>query len=206
MISPQTLGSLRVAATLTHGLPGLRARVRLGAEVLFDVLAPERGEQPVDLGGRVVSPCAFRRAVGHAHREQAEGALHPLLHLPGGADPVIDLEVPPTGASRPGGLYRVPLADRWLWALAVTLDASTAHLAGADLVDAAMPIAEVQTLGIRPDPATDISVAFAETTARPGSDEEADLVELLESLLARWTVHELIEGTDVSSGARDPRR
>jgi hypothetical protein len=206
MISPQALGALRVAATLTHGLPGLRARVRLGDEVLFDVLATDRDGHPVDLDGRVVSPCAFRRAVAHAHRCHGAGAVHPLLHLPAGADPIIDLTAPPTGAVRPGGLYRVPLPDRWLWALAVTLDAPTAHLAGADLVDAAMPIAGVQTLGIRPDPATEVSVAFAETTARPGSDEEADLVELLESLLARWTVHELVEGPDVSSGARDPRR
>jgi hypothetical protein len=206
MISPQALGALRVAATLTHGLPGLRARVRLGGQVLFDVVATDRDEHPVDLGGRIISPCAFRRAVAHAYRDQAEGAVHPLLHLPAGADPIIDLTAPPTGVSRPGGLHRVPLTDRWLWALAVTLDAPTAHLVGADLVDAAMPMDGVQTLGIRPDPATGVSVAFAETTARPGSDDEADLVELLESLLARWTVHELVEGSAVDRGARDRRR
>jgi len=205
MISPQALGALRVAATLTHGLPGLRARISLGDEVLLDVLAVDRDEHPVCLGGRVISPCAFRRAVSQAHRDQAEGAVHPLLHLPAGADPAIDIAVPPTGLSRPGGLYRVPLPDRWLWAFAVTIDAPTAHLLCADLVSAAMPIEQVQTLGIRPDPATDVSVAFAETTARPGSDAEAEIVDLLESLLARWTVHELVTGAGVSSGAHDPR-
>jgi hypothetical protein len=205
MISPQALGALRVAATLTHGLPGLRARVRLGDEVLLDVVAADREEHPVFFGGRVISPCAFRRAVAHAHRDQAAGAVHPLLHLPAGADPAVELAVPPTGVSRPGGLYRVPLADRWLWALGVTLDAPTAHLVGADLVEAAMPIHGVQTLGIRPDPVTGVSVAFAETTATPGSAAEADVVDLLESLLARWTVHELVAGSDVSSGAHDPR-
>ena len=40
-ISPAALGALRVAASLTHLLPGLRARVRVGPTSLVDVLVPE---------------------------------------------------------------------------------------------------------------------------------------------------------------------
>jgi hypothetical protein len=204
MISPHALGALRVAATLTHSLPGLRARVRLDEGALLDVVAPDGAVdgRPVWVGGaRMISPCAFRRAVGHAHRNPDGGGSRALLDQPPEWVPAIDISVPRSGAARPGGLYRVPIERRSLWGFAVTLDPTTAHRVGADLVDAVMPLDGVLSLGIRPDEATGVSIAFAEITAPPGSIHEAVVVDLLESLLARWAVHELVASIDeVSSG------
>lgn len=194
MIPTQALGSLRVAATLTHSLPLLQARIRLGDEVLLDVVSPARGEHPAGrMDGPVASPCGFRRAVAEAMRDGDDPSAFTLADLPTGHLPVVDIEVPACGEARPGGLYRVPLDGRWLWAFGVTLAATTAHDLGQDLVDAAMPLDGVQAMGIRHDEATSVSLAWAETTNTPGSPGESALIDLLEALLARWTVHQLVE-------------
>lgn len=201
-ISPAALGALRVAATLTHLLPGLRARVRVGPTTLVDVFVPEPGEAVAPTALRVLSPGAFRCAVGQAHRRQQAGERLSLLGLPGGIDPAVDVATPPGGASRPGGLYRVRAADRWLWAFATTLDAAVALDLGRPLVAEADLGHDLCALGIRADPVTDVSVAYAETTATAGSAAEAAVIDLLESLLARWTAHELVEGATAGTVAR----
>jgi hypothetical protein len=201
-ISPAALGALRVAATLTHLLPGLRARVRLGSLPLVDVATPGPGGAIDQTAPRVLSPCAFRSAVAHAHQRRLAGERLSFLNLPAGVDPAIDLATPPGGTSRPGGLYRVRAADRWLWAFATTLDAAVAHDLGRCLVDETPLDGELRALGIRPDPATEVSIAYAETTAAPGSRAEAAVVDLLESLLARWTAHELVSASTAGTVAR----
>lgn len=201
-ISPAALGALRVAATLTHLLPGLRARVRLGHVTLVDVLVPEPGETIDHLPARVLSPCAFRSAVAQAHHRHVAGERLSFLHLPAGVDPAVDLATPAGGTSRPGGLYRVRAADRWLWAFATTLDPAVAYDLGRPLVDATPLDGELRALGIRPDPATGVSLAYAETTAGRGSASEDAVVDLLESLLARWTAHELMARSDADTVAR----
>lgn len=200
-ISPAAFGALRMAATLTHLLPGLRARVRLGAIPLVDVLVPGPDDAVGHLAPRVVSPCGFRSAVGQAHQRHLAGERLSFLNLPAGVDPAIDLATPPGGAARPGGLYRVRAADRWLWAFATTLDATVAYDLGRPLVDETPTVGDLRALGIRPDPATGVSIAYAETTATAGSSAEAAVVDLLESLLARWTAHELMAGSTAGAHA-----
>ena len=200
-ISPAALGALRVAATLTHLLPGLRARVRLGEVPLVDVLLPAPGEAGDQLAPRVLSPCAFRSAVAHAHQRHLAGERLSFLNLPAGVDPAIDLATPPGGTHRPGGLYRVRVADRWLWAFATTLDATVAHDLGRSVVEETPLDGELRALGIRPDAATGVGIAYAETTAAAGSAAEAAVIDLLESLLARWTAHELMTGSTADAHA-----
>ncbi len=194
--------NLRVAATLTHLLPGMRARVRLGPVSLVDVLVPAPGEAVDQMAPRVLSPCAFRAAVAQAHQRQLAGERLSFLNLPAGVDPTVDLTTLAGGASRPGGLFRVRAADRWLWAFATTLDATVAYDLGRSLVDETPVVGDLRALGIRPDPATGVSIAYAETTAAAGSATEDAVVDLLESLLARWSAHELIEGSSASTVAR----
>jgi len=161
------------------------------------------GAPPASGGPRVVSPARFRCAVASAHRQHAAGQPLSLLGLPPGVQPAIDIGVPPGGATRPGGLHRVPLGDRSLWAFATTLDGEVAHEAGLDVVAAALPILGLTALGLRPDPATGVQLAYAETTAEAGSPDESAVVDLLEALLARWATVELL--ADVAPGAPDRR-
>lgn len=203
-MSHRSLDALRVAATLTHSLPGLRARIRAADRVLLHVAAADPRRQPPPDDAPVVSPCRFRHAIAHAHEGRVVGRSSRPPGLLAHTDPAVDIGTPPGGALLAGGIHRLPLARRRLWSFATTLAAPTAHDLGADLVDAALPLEGLRTLGIRPDPATGVSLLYAETDPNPDRTDEIALVELLRCLLARWTAHELIGGTDpATTGARD---
>ena len=195
---PETLGALRMAATLTHGT-GLRARLREGERVLLDIRATGPGEEWGVPGLPVISPCDFRRAVGELH----QGVSPTCLALPTliGADPEVEIGVPPCGASFPGGLYRVPHRGGQIWFWAVALDAATAFELGTDIVEGAdAALEEVDAMGIREDDVTGVSLAVVRTAAAPGSASEAAVRDLIESLLGRWTTHRLLR----AAGALDP--
>lgn len=119
------------------------------------------------------------------------GIAPTFLHVPGDTDPVVEL-CAPDGEMRAGGLIRVPLEDRWLWAFGTTLDAMVAYELGAPIVDVCLEGTELHALGIHPDQATGVSIAFAELRAPTGHDHEAGAIEILERLLACWTAHELL--------------
>lgn len=200
MISERGLAALRVAAMLCHSMPGIGVRIRDGETTLLHVIADRHGRSVVT-DAPVFTPCAFRCAVAKAHRRQQRGERLAFMGLPG--DPAVDIGTPEAGLARPGGIYRVPIADRWLWAFASTLDAAIAYRTGADLV-ASVALPAVHVFGIRPDPALDVHLVYAETTARPESPDEDALIDVLESLLARWTSYELIRACD--SGSSEGRR
>lgn len=190
MISTTGLAALRIAATLTHSLPRVRARILAADQLLLEVAAP--GSVAVPALARAVTPCAFRGAVARAHQATLLGNRLSFLHLPAGAAITIELEVPPCGVARPGGIYRVPLAGRWLWATATTLDLDAAHEHARPLVEAVTADLGAANLALRPDEGTGVTLACVETAAVPGSVAEEAIVELLESLAARWTAHELM--------------
>jgi hypothetical protein len=195
MISDRAMTAMRVAATTAHLLPGVGVRVRHGADLLLDVRPVSDGAAPgPDLGCRTATPAQFRCAVARAHRRRAAGEPLTFLGLAEGCEPNVELGTPPGSAHRPGGIERVPLSGRWLWAMASTLGAETAHRLGADLVEAALPMRGLRAMGIRADDATDVSVLYAEVDEPPGSSTEVELLDLFEQLLARWTVHELLDG------------
>ncbi|MCX7620028.1 MAG: hypothetical protein N2037_04170 [Acidimicrobiales bacterium] len=201
MISTRGLTAFRVTAALCHSLPNLRARISYAGRALVHVLDPGPEEQLPDVG-RVLSPCAFRCAVAQAYTRHQSGEKLGFLDLPAGTDPEIHIGTPTGGTARPGGIYRVPFRQWWLWGFATTVDPEVAFELGADLVMDA-ELGHVRALGIRPDAGLGVSLAFAETVAVPGSRDESVLVELLEALLARWTVHELMSAVDGSTSSTD---
>ncbi|HEY6532141.1 MAG TPA: hypothetical protein VIY72_07545 [Acidimicrobiales bacterium] len=205
MLTDRGLGALRAAATLTHSLPGLPARVRGGGQVVAEVRRTDDADELDDVEGSplVLSPCAFRVAVGRAMHHHRDGRRLRFLDLPEGRDPEVELGTPGSAGIRPGGLYRAELDDCHIWAFATSLVPGTAHELGRSIVDAAGDLPTLLTLGLRPDPVTEITLAFARTTADDGSTEEAAVLEVLEQLMARWTVHELLVAAGVErDGAR----
>ena len=204
MISTPVLGALRVAATLTHGLPGLRCRLRVDDRTVVLVDGTELSSEPA--GGPdtscpvTCSPCGFRAAVADAHLRHGRGEQLQLLDLAAQVEPTIDIGTPAGGTARPGGLYRAPIGGRWLWAFATTLDADDVHRCCQELLDEARFEIDVEIVGVRWDPATEVSLVYAETTASPGSPQEADVIELVEACLARVTAVELL----LAAGAMAP--
>jgi hypothetical protein len=196
VISPSGFAALRVAATLVHTVPGLRARLRQGDQVRA-VVARADGADPTGDGPPRLSPCGFRKAVIEASLLHQAGRSLALLDLT--SDPAIDIGVPPDGRSWPGGIYRVPLEQRWLYAFATTLDAEACHAVGRPLVDAAGPLPDLDALGMRGDPDTGVTVLYAESTAASTPIDELRVRVLLEELLACFTAEELVR--DLHAGA-----
>jgi hypothetical protein len=199
MLTDRGLGALRAAATLTHSVPGLRAEVRSGTNVLADIRRIDQidridGPEPSQ---RSLSPCSFRAAVGQAMQQHRDGRQLQFLDLPEGSEPTVEY-ISTTGATRPGGLFSAELEDCRIWAFATSLVPGLAHSLGRPIVDEVGDLPALLTLGLRPDPVTEITLAFARTTAEPGSIEEVAIVEVLEQLMARWTAQELL----VAAGAQ----
>lgn len=205
MISTQGLAALRIAATLVHGIPKMRMRIRGGDAVIADIgwsVGPMGHPSTTGLhgdpadavmsAGLVLTPCGFRKAVTQAHRWHEQGRRMAFLDLPSGCDPAIDIGLPDGGVAFAGGIYRVPLDGRWLFAFATTLEASICRRLGAELVDDALPMEMLKALGVRGDEDTEVSIVYAETPAQIDEASHDRVIDLLQSMLARFTAHELI--------------
>lgn len=107
--------ALRLAASLVHTVPGLRARVRHADRVLLEVARAPHPSAPS------ITPCEFRFAVARGHAQLEAGARLGFLGLDPRADVAVEVGVPPGGATLPGGLYRLPVGDEILHAFATAL-------------------------------------------------------------------------------------
>ncbi|MGE3620437.1 MAG: hypothetical protein AB7L84_08240 [Acidimicrobiia bacterium] len=116
-MTPVGLVPLRLTATLAHGLPGIRLRLRDGQATLLEVVPGPGGTD----GGRSVTPCAFRGAVARAHHQIQEGVRLRFLGLPEGDSPSIDVGVRNGDRIHPCGVYEVATPDGRIEAFATTL-------------------------------------------------------------------------------------
>lgn len=184
-------------------MPGLRLRLGFDERTILEVEAPAPGPMPSE-SVRSCTPCAFRSSVAHAHRRHAAGERLGFMDLPSGADPRIEIGVPPQGAALGAGLFRVPLEGRWLWGVATTMPVDRAHSLGGEVARSWGPTPEELALGVRWDEATEVTLAYAETDTRPALEDEPVVVDLLHSMIARWGAEQLIDsvagGADRSAG------
>jgi hypothetical protein len=185
VISEPGIAALQVAATLTHCLPALHLRLRTPAgRPLLDVAAEGIGPVPFLMTGAELSmsPCAFRQQVIRARQRVDGGERLGFLALDG--DPFIDVGVPRGGRTFPGGIHRVPIGEKWIYAFGVTGSQDVYVEAGRPVVDAwSGPVPD--QLGLRPDTELGTVVCYAETS--PGLGGEDELIDLLGGLLAVFT-------------------
>lgn len=182
MISETGLRALRVAATMAYAVPTMRVRVRHGERALLDVRRPPfDGAAP----GAPMPTCAFRTAVGRAHRLVQAGQHLQFLDLPEGVDPAIDIGLRTGDAALPGGIYRVAMQERWVHLFATTLDPADCAGLAADDEPAAL------LLGFHWDDTTEVTLVHLDIPM--GCPDAADLVEeVLEPMLARCATEELL--------------
>jgi len=198
MMTDEALTALRIAATLAHTIPLVRVRVRDLDRVLVDV-APHGTPLPIDA---IVSatPCGFRSAVIDAWARTQAGQRLALLDLPPDGDPSIEIGLPPCGRTFAGGIHRVSLEGRYLYAFASAIPIDEARAEMTELAaDHDQPIG-MTGLGLRHDELTDVCVVFAEVERRHVAESEAPVIELLQSALAKFSVRLLL--TELSDAAR----
>jgi hypothetical protein len=201
VISEPGLDALGVAATLTHCLPALHLRLRTPeGRPLLDVVA---GGDPIDRSdpmcgaGLSLSPCAFRQQVIRARHRVAGGQRLGFLALDG--DPAIEVGLPRGGRTFPGGIHRVPIGERWIYAFGVSGVQEAYVGAGRPVVDA-WPGPVPDQLGLRADTELGTVVCYAE--AAPGFGGEDGLVDLLGSLLAVFTAESVCGAASASLARR----
>jgi hypothetical protein len=198
VISDEGMEALRVAATLAHCVPAVRVKLRNGERVVIDVAAPG-APVPLDVA-QAVTPCGFRAAVARAWGHHRAGCPQALLDID--ADPAIDLGLPAGGARFGAGIVSVALPGRQLYVAATTLPLEVCEGEAAAHTAGLAPPAGMWGIGIRHDDATDVCLVYAEldTAALPGG--EAMVLDLLEGLVARFAVRQLIDSLPNSSPSR----
>lgn len=201
MITSDGMRALRVSATLAHAVPALRVRLRDGDDLYVEIGSFPDGELGAVAGGphppppgapRLrLSPCQYRTAVAKGWSLQDGGRPIRLLDLPG--DPAVEIGVPSGGATLATGVHRVPFGGRHLFVAATTLtvEAVGECVAGDDSDDDLEALAELWGIALRADPATGVTVVWAELDAGDRGLQHA-LLETLDRVVVRLAVAELI--------------
>jgi hypothetical protein len=164
-------------------------RLRSGPLVVAEIGHGLDGDGDDPSAAPWLTPCAFRGAVGDAHRRHVQGVRLGLRGMAG--EPAIDIGVPRGGRILPGGIYRVPCEGRWLHAFALCGDAAGYAPLVAGVVEEVIGGRRPRgKLGLRPDELLGSSLCFLETDGSSAPDDDAAL-ELLGALLARFTVEQI---------------
>ncbi|MCU0270209.1 MAG: hypothetical protein MUF83_16390 [Acidimicrobiales bacterium] len=198
MVSDDGMRALRLAATLVHALPGVRVRLRDGDRAVVDV-AP--ADAPAEPGVAVATtPCGFRRAVVGAWDAHRGGERVGLLGV--AVDPAVDVGIRRPGRMHPGGVHEVVCGDRRVFAIATTLGVRACHDEAEALVPAEALAPGVWGIGLRPDEATGVCLAYAELPITAPADHDTTTVALLQELRARFVVRELLDDLADSTASR----
>ena len=201
MITDRGLAALRIAATVNHLHTPLVTRLwadgRLVVQVgdpcappnrVAEAIAPlpqDQGDGPLHL-----TPCGFRASTAKAGAQPRAGRRLQLIDLD--ADP--EVEVVATGDDHvwPSGIVRVGGDAVVTYAFGTFLVPDRCRIHGKDLLaDAPAPDALLD-LSLRRDSDTEVTIVSAEV--EPGAGHvEPEVLELMESLLARFAAVELLD-------------
>jgi hypothetical protein len=182
-LSDRALAGLRCTAAALVALPGVRARIRHGDEVVLEVR-----RQPAAGGSShpVLPPCAFHRAVASAHRLRRSGERLAFRGLPPGCEPAIEWGVGHGDVARDGAIARVTSDGAWLHvaAVAVAVDACRRAVLGDD--------GGPPGLGFHAD--DDVEATLLHLTTPIGDHvASAEVIDALHAALARVAVAELLD-------------
>lgn len=201
MLHDDAFAALRRAATLAHALPPVRVRVSDGSNLLLEVAREHEHAGPVGDGTLRLPPCAFRVAVGQAHRLRLEGRRVGFLGLPDGATPQVQVGLPCGGEAFPGGIYQVLDAARWLhlFATALPIDACRRAVAGQEAPEGRLdrPVVHpsmdgATRVGFHRDDATEVTLVHTELPLTAADGSQAAARDLMERLLAACATEELL--------------
>ncbi|HEY4376622.1 MAG TPA: hypothetical protein VGM93_05670 [Acidimicrobiales bacterium] len=181
--------ALRQAATLVHSVPSVAVRVRDGERVIADV---RRHPGDPQFHAAHMNPCEFRAWVAEAWAAD-RAAPAELVTIDGVVDVAVDVGLPVCGATLAGGLYRVPILERELYVVTTTADIDVAGEEAAEIAERSVDIPGVWGIGLRNDPATEICLAYCEVDRRHHDIAGPRVVDLLEELVARVAVRQLID-------------
>lgn len=207
MVTDQGLAALRAAATVNHLYPSLTTRLWAGGRQVVTVSAPPAGAGPgpwTEVGPRPgaeaageglgLTPCGFRAATAQAWARHRAGHRLRLLDLD--VDPSLEIDPAPGDRVWPNGVARVRTRrphDTDCYVFGTFLGPDRCRLHARDLIDE-MPAPEgILGLSLQRDTDTEVTVVAAEVDPDARYDVEADVLTLLDALVARFAVIELLD-------------
>jgi len=191
MITDRALAALRIAATVNHLYPMLVTELRAGDRTVLRVGAPGPGAGPTGEGGLQLTPCGFRAATARGWTQHRAGHRLRLLELD--ADPALEVESGPGDEVWPSGIARVRTGDLVVYVFGTFLVPDRCRRLARDLLDG-MPAPEgLLDLVLQRDTDTDVTVVSAEVDPERADLIETAVLDLLESMLARYAAAELLD-------------
>jgi hypothetical protein len=197
MGAPNGLETIRIAATMNHLYPSLSTHLRDRERLLVEVTwSPS---DPADHHHLPVHPCSFRHSVATAWAEHRSGRRVELFGF--GPDVRVEMHAALGGRVWPCGIVRVPAFDRFVYAVGTTLDADACQDLAADILDDFDP--PPGSLGVRVQGDADTQVTVVSAELDPGAIEldEPAILELMQALLARFAISDLVDQLADEGGA-----
>lgn len=207
LFSERGLAAGRIAAALVHRHPALRIELRHPDRVLAEVAWPCPGGPPLrsdDDEPHAIHPCAFRSGMTMLWNRWQDDDLP---QAPPEDEPVVSLDVAPGGAVLASGIARIPAGDHTVYAFGTTLDLTACQEVANDVAGPQPAPPGVAGLGLGWDRDLGVTITHVDTAPGTGTDlsdeVEAEILELLEDLMARYASVQLIRELSMPQSADD---
>lgn len=196
-MTPLGLLAMRKAAALAFAVPGMEVDVIHRGHVVARVERRFDGGD-LSLETTLLSPCAFRAAVGRAHVHASGGGTAVFLGLGVDTDPQLDYHMPFTGAARALGLIVSRVGEIVVHVFATQRPVEVVRTAIAGMaVHPALP--EEAAVNASWDPVAAVTLVYSEIrigqlpTARPFIEATMD------ALMMRFAVDEITQAVAAQS-------
>lgn len=199
----RTMEPFRVAATLTHLMPNLRATIAgNGRPMMHIATTPPKVTGASGCPSPTIDPEKFRKAVSGAYTRLQAGEAMSFLGLPPRHVPQISVHPAQCGKHLAGDIFRVPFEQRWCWLVGWAGDPVRACALAEERVATWDALPNGDHLKCKVDVETDVTVAYVETSAKSGSAHEMIIVRALEAILATWVVDEMMTAVGAAPASR----
>ena len=197
VMTPFGLLAMRKAAGLAFAVPGMEIDIVHHGRIVARVQRCFDGSD-IALDTTLLSPCAFRAAVGRAHTHASEGGTAVFLGLAVDADPTLDYHMPFTGAARPLGLIVSRVGEIVVHVFATQRPVEAVRTVIASMsVHPAMP--DEAAVNASWDPVSAVTLVYSEVriatlaTARPFIEATIDAV------MMRFAIDEITQAVAAQS-------
>jgi hypothetical protein len=192
---------MRKAASLAFAVPELEVDISHDDELLVRV---ERRLDAHDLpgGATLLSPCAFRGAVGRATAHARSGGRALFLGLANDADPDVSYHMPFSGATRPLGIIVARVGTTVVHVFATTVGRARVEATTRALHPAGATLDAVAVCTAR-DPVTETTLVYCETPLGVLAHCRPAIERTMEMLLVSVGADEIVDTVTPVRGATE---
>lgn len=188
-MTPLGLLAMRKAAALAFAVPGMELDLIHHGQVVARVDRRCDGRN-LALNTTLLSPCAFRAAVGQAHVHANSGGTAVFIGLGIDADPTLEYHMPFTGAARPLGLVVSRVGEIVVHVFATQRPVEVVRTALSSIaIHPALP--DEAAVNASWDPVAAVTLVYSEVRIGSFPTARAYIESMMESLMVRFAIDEI---------------